>query len=398
MPFTFVSGGEEKMVDKVTKEDIQPGHPVDVSPLYELSDAYFQSRHDIRLQDFIGEIAPDAPCGTDLYLSDVFLKIEEARKADDPTLPRGVWEKKLKKSDWNAVSAIAMKALISQSRDLQLLAWLMEAEVRQQGLAAIAPLFALIELNINLFWADLFPVIENRERRQNIFHWLDAKVSLAINHAPLIPDQDASGQLTGIDLDRALVYERLLESREVSPDQIDGVTWPVFCQCAENMPNEHYQDMFISLENAVAAFTSLRDTLGRVAGEQDMPALRKLEEQLEKNVEFACMELERRGLLDDLLAPPVDSPADDPGVATQNVGGEPGDVPTRVQIYQQLSVLAEQLARAEPHSPVPNLLKKAVQWGQLSSAELYEELFLKNNGQLNIFDIVGISSPQEEQS
>ena len=33
----------------------------------------------------------------------LLVRIQEARREDDPTLPQGVWEKKLKAADWRAV-------------------------------------------------------------------------------------------------------------------------------------------------------------------------------------------------------------------------------------------------------------------------------------------------------
>ncbi|WP_258898281.1 hypothetical protein [Burkholderia glumae] len=49
--------------------------------------------------------------------------------------------------------------------------------------------------------------------------------------------------------------------------------------------------------------------------------------------------------------------------------------------------------RQEPHSPVPYLVRRATLWGRMNTAELYQELFLRLGGQLNIFEMVGIENP-----
>ena len=48
------------------------------------------------------------------------------------------------------------------------------------------------------------------------------------------------------------------------------------------------------------------------------------------------------------------------------------------------------LIRIDPHSPVPYLLRRAVAWGRLNTAELYQQLFIENNGQINLFELLGI--------
>ena len=46
--------------------------------------------------------------------------------------------------------------------------------------------------------------------------------------------------------------------------------------------------------------------------------------------------------------------------------------------------------RDDPHSPVPHLVYKAIEWGRLSTSELYHEIFIRYEGNLNIFDVLGI--------
>ena len=55
-----------------------------------------------------------------------------------------------------------------------------------------------------------------------------------------------------------------------------------------------------------------------------------------------------------------------------------------------LAEAAEYLSRDDPHSPVPYLVLRAIEWGQLTTAELYDEIFIQNEGRLNIFELLGI--------
>ncbi|RAS33263.1 ImpA family type VI secretion system protein [Paraburkholderia bryophila] len=75
----------------------------------------------------------------------------------------------------------------------------------------------------------------------------------------------------------------------------------------------------------------------------------------------------------------------------------PHSVSGRKRAYAQLADAAAALAELEPHSPVPYLIRKAVEWGTLNTAQLYDELFIQGRGQLNVFDLLGLGVPQAEE-
>ncbi|MFM0643398.1 type VI secretion system ImpA family N-terminal domain-containing protein [Paraburkholderia bryophila] len=75
----------------------------------------------------------------------------------------------------------------------------------------------------------------------------------------------------------------------------------------------------------------------------------------------------------------------------------PHSVSARKRAYAQLADAAAALAELEPHSPVPYLIRKAVEWGTLNTAQLYDELFIQGRGQLNVFDLLGLGVPQTEE-
>jgi predicted component of type VI protein secretion system len=54
---------------------------------------------------------------------------------------------------------------------------------------------------------------------------------------------------------------------------------------------------------------------------------------------------------------------------------------TRAEAYQRLAEAADFLARTEPHSPVPHLIRRAVGWGSLSLEDLLPEL-VRDSAQL----------------
>ena len=69
-------------------------------------------------------------------------------------------------------------------------------------------------------------------------------------------------------------------------------------------------------------------------------------------------------------------------------------IKSREQAYQYLSAAADYLSKEDSHSPVPYLIFKAIDWGRLNTTELYQELFVRHGGSLNIFDLVGLEDKE----
>lgn len=68
----------------------------------------------------------------------------------------------------------------------------------------------------------------------------------------------------------------------------------------------------------------------------------------------------------------------------------------RVDAYQQLQQVARYLATDDPHSPMPYLIMGAVEWEHMNTAELYHHIFVQQQGQLNIFDVLGLQNSETE--
>ena len=62
----------------------------------------------------------------------------------------------------------------------------------------------------------------------------------------------------------------------------------------------------------------------------------------------------------------------------------------RNDAYAQLDAAADFLMRLEPHSPAPYLVRRAIEWGNLNTVALYQELFVRLGGQISIFELLGI--------
>ena len=62
----------------------------------------------------------------------------------------------------------------------------------------------------------------------------------------------------------------------------------------------------------------------------------------------------------------------------------------REYAYALLAEAVGILLEDDPHSPVPYIVSEAVNLGEMKTPQLYEELFVKRKGNLNLFELMGL--------
>jgi type VI secretion system protein ImpA len=153
---------------------------------------------------------------------------------------------------------------------------------------------------------------------------------------------------------------------------------------------------------AMAAFEGLlREQL-----RYEAPSLGKLDDLLAKTQAPLRSEITRRGeRMEKPVAAQPEAFVDENATSEGEEQGEYPEEPAgtadhslavllndRQRAYSVLEEIGDYLMQVEPHSPVPYLIKRAVAWGQLNAAELYQEVFQKSGGRIDVFELLGLES------
>src|SRR5580698_7010217 len=83
-------------------------------------------------EDILNPIPGENPSGKDLRYAPIYDKIKEARREDDD-LNQGAWQHERKVADHVAVIKLTQEVIATQSKDLQLAAWLTDSLVKTRG-------------------------------------------------------------------------------------------------------------------------------------------------------------------------------------------------------------------------------------------------------------------------
>ncbi len=361
-----------------------------------LAEDYFSVVLTTSLNTLLAPIVSRPLAGESLIGSELYQVIRHAREEDDPSLPLGPWERELKRADWPSVSKHCVNGLATRSKDLQLATWLLEAEIARHGFRAIAPCLYLISQLCEHYWDHVFPL--DAEYRENLFRWINEKLLSPLRLVPFT-ETGAVREFGWADWEQAQHNEQVRAALGSKGEaQLEGTTLSQFTGALSSSPSPFLAQNHEHLRDALAALNMLDGLLDAQLG-RDAPSFGSLHSLIENITLMLGSELRKRGYsaqpkpvaVPDITSTPNDSPT--AAVLTENKAetAQPLRDGDRDSVYAALANIANTLARLEPHSPVPYLIRRAVDWGQLNTAELYQEVFVRCEGHISIFELLGLA-------
>ncbi|MFR0687759.1 type VI secretion system protein TssA [Enterobacterales bacterium AE_CKDN230030158-1A_HGKHYDSX7] len=328
------------------------------------------------LRALLQPLPGEAPCGESLRYDPALDRLRELRREDDTQLPAGVWQAEPKRADWATLAALAEELLARRSKDLTVAGYLGEAWIVLHGPAGLSAALGLLADLCEAFPEELHPQATDgdQEWRAAPFDWLARRYGeLLLTRVPL-----SSGwpQVT-------LHGWRELQRRQVqaSDNKADKVA-------AENARQEQKSlDAAIrsgavngwgatqaSLDAAARHLARLDAWCDRQLGDA-APSLQHLAASIDafSNVIQGCKAMAPQEFTPDQTPQPAAEPTPAAVASTPALpaGGAPQN---REEAYRQLTAIAEYLARTEPHSPVPYIIRRAVEWGGMPLSALMDEL------------------------
>lgn len=346
----------------------------------------------IDIDAILAPLPGDHPTGPSLRFSGDHDRIREGRREDDPSLPQGVWQSELKRANWEEVVQLCTGAL-TRSKDLQIACWLLEALIHRDGFAGIpVGLEVIIGLG-NAFWPGLHPEIEDKDLSYRIapFEWVNAHLPRQIYRLPLT--------VTGIVTPNVFAWEhyanalRLEQIQKANP----GGKPPAGVRLAEveaavaATPAAFYR----SVLRRIGASLALLGDLDRLLGEhcaKEAPSLAGVRGALVNIESWLQTVLRNRGELPVMAEQSKAAPAPVPPEAEElpPPAAYDGVIRDREQAYQMILEIAEFLARSEPHSPTPYLLRRAYSWGMMPLHELLAEMTRGRNDLAALSELLGL--------
>jgi len=338
-------------------------------------------------------IAGPHPCGINIRYQPEYDALRNARLEEDENLPTGVWEADVKRADWVAVERMASEILSHRSKDIMVAVWLGEAWLHRHGLAGLAAALNLLANLCIQFSQELHPQPEQGDLswRSNPLEWLIRRYAeVLLIRLPLLGEvgQDLA-KFTYADwqvMQRKLLIGSDSKSAKAEREAAQA-TQRHLNETLRMLPGMQFRQNLAWLAESSAALERL-EKWSDVQLAFDAPSftpLRQIIEQLTTLMqEFAAMHP---------ITPPQpvfdESPIEEESLspARPALGRAPN---SREEAYRQLALIAEYLNKTEPHSPVPYLINRAVEWGQKPLRELLAELISADAEARRLWTLLGV--------
>jgi len=346
------------------------------------------------LLDFEALLTPisgDNPAGAALRYAGDYDEI----KALLPKPDRDAFEASGQDGQWSKLVQITSQKLRDKSKDLGIAAWLTEGLVHQHGFAGLRDGFTLLHGLCDQFWEYVYPLPDEGDyevRAAPLQSLLERNSPLWVGEVPLTknpiksPDTDDLIPVT-YNLWHSIVVAQL-EDKKSLQGPMD--------QAGAESPTDFLQRLYEDMEQCESALQTLRqlvdDRFGAVA-----PGTSAIADVIAKCKSRVATVLGKRGV--SLATSETTSETSDSNgegsAEGDHAGGSSsfqGPISSREDALDKLREVADYFRRTEPHSPVPYLIQRAINWSRMSFDQLLIELVKDENSRLDINTTLGIKA------
>ncbi len=332
-------------------------------------------------EDLLNPIPGDNPCGQNLYYTPLYDKLKEARREEED-IAQGEWQRARKVAEWPVVIKLAGEALATQSKDLQIAAWLTEAHLSKEGIGVFAGCLKLLRDLVDTFWDNIYPELEDgdAEMRATPLEWVGNYLDKIVRRSGVTKSGlDAfkykEALATGYEADAQTTEKAETRQAAISEGKL---TAEEFDKSFDATPKDWYETRIGECDACLEALSELQSTCESRFGDA-APGYGKLRTSLEELRQTYNILLNRkRENQPDAAAEPAaeaepeeqEYAAEEPAPVTRktaprakkSAGEEPSD---KEDAAERVAAVARYLRREDPYSPAPYLLLRGLRFGEL---------------------------------
>ena len=304
--------------------------------------------------------------GYDVSVSKIYDDIKNAKFDEDSSVSFGIWERELKKADWELTEKLAVDALKTKSKDFQIVGWLIEALVTLDSFSGIAKGIDILAKFSNAFWQTGYPRKEDNssdtEQKLRICEWIFDVVARKSKLIPII-DGDSSVNLYqyeyALDLKNAIIRSQNSSSEILENAQKSGhSTIEEIENKIKTMPREESTKTLEDIQMIKDEKSKLDKALLTLSG-KTLNSFSELVNNLNK--------------IKKLINHPSTETSDNME-PKKNIS-----LSNRDAIYNSIASLSKQLSDIEKHSPSSFILNLVVSWKDKNLLEIMDDLKTGNS-------------------
>ncbi|WP_243864851.1 type VI secretion system protein TssA [Halospina denitrificans] len=361
-------------------------------------------------------ISESQPCGDDTredssHASPYFNLKDLRNQARASERQQLIENEALQVPQWRQLLDEIPDVLVKRSKDLEFVAWYVEALCREHGFEGLAQGFDLARRMLETHWNNLYPLPDEEGAATRIaplvgLNGSDSEGTLIqpILSIPLFHNATL-GDVAVWQVEQAAEISRLDEQKTQQRIEAGALAEDDVMQAVRETPESALLAIHGTIERAQKAFTGLSEAMDRVMDGEPQPTshIRSVLERCKSILmHYAGARIEKALARESQMPEAAGQDPEMEGEGAEPTGGPHADpvqvaIASRARALEQLSQLAEFFRQTEPHSPVSYAINQAVRWSELSLPELMQELIDDKGVREGFARITGVPDPESQK-
>lgn len=363
---------------------------------------------DLDISSLLSPFEGDSPAGADLRIDDdpnnAYRKIRDARsEAKDleeqaeligetsPEATRG----------WRSVWSDGQNYLQTIAKDLEIVAYMVEASVRIGGFAGLETSLLLTTELVENFWGELLPAPDEDGIETTLLpiSRLNSNAITSALQRVSITEDTSVGELSLLHYAQSKRLDSIdAEERERQMSR-GAVTTTTFNQAVTETSDDFLKQLKTQIESTQAAVDRLDSVLTEKAGEEFAPNLSRFHQSLEdasKTLDLVAGD--RLKAADESSEMDDESPTGEDEAESKSGKGIRGGISNRQEALDVLEKVAAWFEKHEPQSILISEIRKVNRRALMTPEELYKDLISDSSVREQLFRDVGIEPSSEDEN
>lgn len=366
----------------------------------------------VDVESLLQPVSEDQPAGDDIRedktVDSIYYAIKDARNAARAVERNNVFGDTSEADDhWRNVLKLAPDILQNHAKDLEVACWYIEALLRLGGSGGLHKGFVLLHGLVEKYWDDLYPRPDEygMETRVAALTGLNGEggapgvlITPLINLEFTDETTNEHSPFTFGQYEQARKASHIDDpEKRAEQEQKNGFQLSHINEGVKEIGADILEMLLTDLTACYEEYQAVAKLLNELCGSGEAPSTSLIIETLENDIrllKFAAEENQiRLGAADSI----DEETADDS--ESGSVGGgsgasvaASGPIKNRQDGFRQLKMISEFFRNTEPHSPIPYIIDRAIQWGNLSLMELMDELIPDESSREKYASLTGVSS------
>lgn len=357
---------------------------------------------DIDISSLLLPFEDSARCGADLRLEDdpnnAYRQIRDARnQARDEERQADINGESSRQAIplWSDVWDSGQDYLKNCAKDLEIVAYMIEASIRLGGFDGLARSLRLTTELLNTFWGELLPTPDEEGIATTLrpLSRLNGDViTYPLMRVPMTEDT-AVGAMVVWQYSQAKQLETLAAEERERRVSAGAVTLEKFNRAVSESSDSFFQTLAKQIQDARSELAKFGDTLETLVGDAEAPNLSRFQKAVDE-AEAVLQQIAGKRLV--AKATVVSSVESGAGSTASNVSGSAlsGGVSNREDALNLLESVAKWFDTHEPQSILPSEIRKAIRRGKMSPLELIADLIADTEVRRQLYKDIGMTMPE----